>query len=297
MLTDALDRTLSEEDQVIFDRHLAICPDCSRMFIDARLGADLLQKLHQARPEPAANLLDRILASTGPIAELPTPIRPRQATLLDLPLPAPATIGGVLPSYATEASYATGKILPFHKRLSGAFKLSSVRHTLMQPRLAMTAAMAFFSIALTLNLTGIRITNLRASDFTPSSIKRTFYDTNARVVRSIDNLRVVYELESRVRDLQRDSDSNTPAPQETSPAPAKSNPTGEQPQNEQDQQKRSNPRQRSGSSRSLGIGHLLQFTASLAQSGSSPEPEHERPQVFAIFTPKITNFIEQGGQA
>jgi hypothetical protein len=211
----------------------------------------------------------------------------------------PATIGGVLPSYATEASYATGKILPFHKRLTNAFKLSSVRHTLMQPRLAMTAAMAFFSIALTLNLTGIRITNLRASDFTPSSIKRTFYDTNARVVRSIDNLRVVYELESRVRDLQRDSDSNTPAPQETSPAPVQSNPNGEQPRNDQDQQKqqkRSNPRQRSGSSRSLGIGHSLQFTTSLAQSGSSPEPDRKRQQVF-LFTPTIFNTIEQGGQA
>ncbi len=97
----------------------------------------------------------------------------------------------------------------------------------MQPRLAMTAAMAFFSIALTLNLTGVRITQLRASDFTPSSIKRSFYDANAKVVRSIDNLRVVYELESRVHDLQRDSDSNTTPAPESAPAP-QNTPSGDQ---------------------------------------------------------------------
>ena len=31
----------------------------------------------------------------------------------------------------------------------------------------MTAAMAFFSIALTLNLTGIKLTEMRAADFSP----------------------------------------------------------------------------------------------------------------------------------
>ncbi len=88
---------------------------------------------------------------------------------------------------------------------------------MLQPRLAMTAAMAFFSIALTLNLTGVRLTDLRASDLKPSSIMRSASQAKASVVRYTDNLRVVYELESRVRDLQRSSDDNgstsTPAPQ------------------------------------------------------------------------------------
>ena len=36
----------------------------------------------------------------------------------------------------------------------------------------MTAAMAFFSIALTLNLTGIKLTEIRASDLTPFAAAR-----------------------------------------------------------------------------------------------------------------------------
>ena len=71
----------------------------------------------------------------------------------------------------------------------------------------MTAAMAFFSVALTLNLTGIQSTDLRASDLRPSSITRSFAQANAHVVRYYDNLRVVYELESRVHDLQHTTDS------------------------------------------------------------------------------------------
>ncbi|HTH52361.1 MAG TPA: anti-sigma factor [Edaphobacter sp.] len=297
MLTDALDRTLSAEDQTIFDRHLAICPDCSRMFIDARLGADLMSKLHDSRPEPTSALLERILATTGPEAEKYAASTARQNTLLSYPAPAAAA--------AIPAAYTASNVLPFKKRLANAFRPSALAHTLMQPRLAMTAAMAFFSIALTLNLTGVHITQLRASDFTPSSIKRTFYDTNARVVRSIDNLRVVYELESRVRDLQRDSDGgDATVPAQNSPAPSQSNSPSDQNKNDrnqapeqQNQEKRSNPHPRSGSSRSLGLERSRKFTASLAQPGSSPEPGHEAPQVFDIFTPKIYNSIEQGGQA
>jgi Putative zinc-finger len=300
MLTDALDRTLSAEDQAVFDRHLAICPDCSRMFIDTKLGVDLLAKLHGSRPQPSATLLERILATTGPAADLSASSMTQQKGLLSGPMAIPATVSGISGGYIPGTVYATRKVLPFHKRLTGAFKFANVRHTLMQPRLAMTAAMAFFSIALTLNLTGVRITDLRASDFTPSSLKRTFYDTNARVVRSIDNLRVVYELESRVRDLQRDSDSSTaPAPQVTTPAPAQSNPSEDQHRNDpnQEEQKRSNPRPRSGSSRSLGLDHSLEFTASLAHPGSSPEPVHERRKIFTFFTPTVFNSVEQGGQA
>jgi hypothetical protein len=297
MLTDALDRTLSKDEQTLFDRHLAICPDCSRMFIDARTGADLLQKLKISPPEPSATLLERILATTGPATELVTPVVSHQNTL-GLLTPVPIAASAQAP-----VVYATGKVLPFRQRVVNAFKLTGVRHTLMQPRLAMTAAMAFFSIALTLNLTGIQITHLRPSDFTPSSLKRTFYDTNARVVRSIDNLRVVYELESRVRDLQRDSDSSgATTPQSTSPAPVQ-NPSSDQQRNDQklqdqqNQQKRPNPRPRSGSSRSLRQDPSQVFTASLTEPEFSPNSGHEPRQAFVVFTPTVINPIDQGGHA
>ena len=80
----------------------------------------------------------------------------------------------------------------------------------MQPRLAMTAAMAFFSITLTLNLTGVHLSDLRAADLTPSNLKHSFYHANASVVRYYTNLRVVYELESRVNEIKRNDDDSSP---------------------------------------------------------------------------------------
>ena len=296
MLPDVFDRSLSPDEQAIFDRHLAICPDCSRMFIDAQRGAAWLEMLRSPRPEPTADLLERILASTGPAAGLPA-VSPVEAnTLLGQPMlvPAAATVA--------PAPYVSGKVLPFRQRFANAFRVQAMRHTLMQPRLAMTAAMAFFSVALTLNLTGIRITQLKASDFTPSSIKRSFYDANAKVVRSIDNLRVVYELESRVHDLQRDSDSNTTPAPESAPAP-QNTPSGDQQPDDQktpeqkDQQKQSSPRPRSGSSRSVQPQRSLQYTASLSQPGSSPETGLEPRKSFVVFTPNYFNNVRQGGHA
>ena len=76
----------------------------------------------------------------------------------------------------------------------------------------MTAAMAFFSIALTMNIAGVRLSSLRAADLKPSSVRKSFWAANGRVVRYYDNLRVVYELESRVHEMQRESDTDN-APQ------------------------------------------------------------------------------------
>jgi hypothetical protein len=73
-----------------------------------------------------------------------------------------------------------------------------------QPRLAMTAAMAFFSIALTLNLTGVRLNNLHAADFTPSGLWHNASDMSASATRSFQNMRVVYQVESRVSELRGD---------------------------------------------------------------------------------------------
>jgi hypothetical protein len=74
----------------------------------------------------------------------------------------------------------------------------------------MTAAMAFFSIALTLNLTGVRLRDLRASNFTPSALKRTVADMNASATRKFENNRAVYQVESRLSELHND-DNASPA--------------------------------------------------------------------------------------
>ncbi|MDE1178148.1 MAG: zf-HC2 domain-containing protein [Edaphobacter sp.] len=287
LLADALDHTLSADEQAVFDLHLTTCADCSRMYMDARRGADWLVMLKDAQPEPGGDLLARILATTGPrveVSEPETSFEPN--TLLGRPVAVPQAVPA--------AAYGA-KVLPFRQRVVNAFHIQTLRHTFMQPRLAMTAAMAFFSIALTMNLTGIHLTQLRASDFTPSSIRRSFYDTNARVARSIDNLRVVYELESRVRDLQQhDNEESAPASQAA--------PSGDQ-QNDQktpEEHKQPAPRPRSGSSRSNVPGNSRQFTASVTNHNHSVQPGSPQPAVrltqVSFVTPNVIRH-HQGGQA
>lgn len=272
MLADALDHLLSPEDQQVFDLHLASCADCSRMYKEARRGADWLVMLKDSQPEPPADLLSRILASTsqssaGPATNV-VPMVSETAveanTLLARPQLVPAAGA---PAYA-------GNVIPFRQRMVNVFRVQTLRHNFMQPRLAMTAAMAFFSIALTLNLTGVHLTQLRASDFTPSSLKRSFYDTNARVVRSFDNLRVVYELESRLQDLQR----STPEPAGTD-----NNQNGNSNDQKQDdksapaEQKQPAPR-RPGSSSTNLPARRLQYTAAVTQKQYAPHDGYPQPE-------------------
>jgi hypothetical protein len=231
MLSDALDGTLSATDQATFDLHMAGCPTCTTMLVDAQRGAAWMEMLKSPRPEPPITLLERIIAQTS--AKDAVPAAPPIVLGSTDRLRTPNTITGptLVPS-SVQPTFATN-VIPFRTRLNQGFR--SLGQTMLQPRLAMTAAMAFFSIALTLNLTGVRITDLRASDFKPSSIMRSAYEAKARVVRYSDNLRVVYELESRVRDLQRSSDDNgsssTQAPQNT-PAAGQQTPNQNQDQNQ-----------------------------------------------------------------
>jgi hypothetical protein len=94
-----------------------------------------------------------------------------------------------------------------------------LRKTVFEPRMALVAAMAFFSISLTLNLLGVKLTSFRASDLEPQAMRRAvtrqYAQANARVVHYYENLRIVYEVESRVHQLRQAADSPT-APEKTS---------------------------------------------------------------------------------
>jgi len=221
-LADALDGTLTPAAQASFDAHMAVCPACAQMLADARRGAAWLELLRDPRPEPPAHLLERILSQTAgrqtaAVAELQLPgaiVAPIPGAIV-APIPAPL-YGGAAPLPAGYAPAAMGKLIPFRSRFTSAVRASSIGQIMLQPRLAMTAAMAFFSIALTMNLTGVRLQDLHASDLRPGSLKRDFYSANARVVQYYEGLRVVYELESRVHDLESATGDDTPAGTQTS---------------------------------------------------------------------------------
>jgi hypothetical protein len=95
----------------------------------------------------------------------------------------------------------------------------------VQPRLVMTAAMAFFSIALTLSMTGVHLTALQWSDLRPSAVRsymeRQLAEASVPIVRYYDHLRFVYEVKSKVRELRGETGgegSGEPNRNETQPA-------------------------------------------------------------------------------
>jgi hypothetical protein len=184
MLADAVDEVLSEADRSWFDQHVSTCAGCTERLADAQRGAAWLEMLKSPRPEPSAQLMDRILAATSESQPMP-------GLLPAIPQPAPV------------------RILPFR------LPLPTFRGPWLEPRLAMTAAMAFFSVALTLNLSGVKLSELHARDLSPTNLKRTYYQTNAEVSRYYENLRVVRVMESRVQDLR---DANSDAEPEQQPA-------------------------------------------------------------------------------
>jgi len=200
MLADALDGTLSAADLELFDLHMAKCDPCSQLLADARRGAAWLEMLRIPPPEPPPALLERILTQTS--AQTSAEYLP--ALTGASVAPAFGGIAALAPGYVP----ARGNVVPFRSRVVAAVRTSAFGQIVLQPRLIMTAAMALFSIALTMDLTGVRPQDLKAGDLSPSSLRRDYYRASTRVVQYYEGLRVVYELESRVRDMESISNSN-----------------------------------------------------------------------------------------
>ena len=224
MLAGALAGTLSAEDQALFDGHITDCGSCSQLLAEAKRGAAWLQMLRGPEPAPPADLVEKIFAQTsgGPIAVSAAHSGNVAGT--------PALASGYAPGVGHPAVYRN--VIPFRQRI-----LTTLLHSGLQPRLAMTAAMAFFSIALTMNLTGVRLSDL---SLRPSVLKREFSAANASVARYYEGLRVVYELESRLHDLQTVQADEGPGSKQNAPqlqsnpgqSPAKK-PTDTKPQRNQ----------------------------------------------------------------
>jgi hypothetical protein len=164
-----------------FRAHAESCADCGPLFTQAESGKDWLRSL--AVVEPPANLVHNILARTS---------------MID-PAMAPALSSRQAPDswLARAREFASPVLTP-------------VLGFMAQPRLAMTAAMAFFSVALVMNLAGIHVSDLKNVDLRPSAITTNaslrYNQTTARVVKYYENIRFVYELESRMKELKKDSE-------------------------------------------------------------------------------------------
>lgn len=174
LLADALDGLLPEGKAAAFRAHSAECANCGDLLAHAEQGREWLGYLH-AEPDVPPALLGRILDRTVGVGSVPLPV-----------------------VAAGQGAGAAAMAMPW-------------RRNFHETRLLMTVAMAFFSIALTLNLAGVKLSNLTLADLKPSTIgstiSRQFYAARGSVVRYYDNMRFVYQLESRMRELRRTVES------------------------------------------------------------------------------------------
>ena len=183
LLSEALDRQLSGTRLESFQAHARTCSACGPLFSEAEAGQLMLKSL--AEVEAPRNLVHNILAST---------------TGID-------TARLRMPDTAQGAASFADRLRAFADRLA-----SPLFGLVRQPRFAMSFGMAFFSLTFAMSVAGVKVSDLKHVDLRPSAVKRTYYSTTGRVVKYYENIRFVYEIESRVRDLKRATNPAEPGP-------------------------------------------------------------------------------------
>jgi Putative zinc-finger len=204
LLTDALDGVLTGAELDRFQAHARICRMCGPLLAEAEAGRNWLKGLTEV--EPPVSLVANILASTTGVdtQRLRVPVRVPQPRVSWLERLQASVFGYLEPVWAT----------------------------VRQPRFAMSFGMAFFALSVGLTVLGVKPSDIRSISLRPTAIRHTYYATQARVVHYYENIRFVYEVESRVRELKRNM---APAAE---PGPAKQkdhkNDTTQQPEQKQE---------------------------------------------------------------
>jgi hypothetical protein len=174
LLAEALDegQGLVAKTREAFEAHRLSCPDCAPLFAEAQEGMLLLRTLQEV--EPPRNLVHNILAATSRAEG----------------------VASAIPQGA-KAGWWEG-----------------LRRTLRLPRLGFlhsrfvtSFCMAFFSLSLTLSLAGVKISDLARVDWHPNALRKSvvleYTQIEAKVMRYYDNMRLVYEVQSRVQQLKK----------------------------------------------------------------------------------------------
>jgi hypothetical protein len=205
--------------------HTSECASCREKISQARKGREWLLMLKMEPLIPPSDLVAKILARTTGASEtsharwsspkIPAETDARTADRYSLPgysFPDSETVA--IPGETVGDNGALG-----HDEIPSAISspvwqrpsVVLLRKTVFEPRIALVAAMAFFSLSLTLNLVGVKLTSFRVADLEPQAMRRAvtrqYAQANARVVHYYENLRIVYEVESRVHQLRQAADS------------------------------------------------------------------------------------------
>jgi Putative zinc-finger len=209
LLSDALDGVLSGTGLDRFQAHAAACQVCGPLLAEAEAGRNWLKGLTEV--EPPASVINNILASTTGVDTQ------RLRATLRSPQPRISWWEHV------QASLFGSVFEP-------------IWATVRQPRFAMSFGMAFFALSVGLTVAGVKPADLRQISLRPSAIRHTYYATQARVVHYYENVRIVYEVESRVREIKRTVAPAEPSRKESRPAKQKDdkNDTTQQPEQKQE---------------------------------------------------------------
>jgi anti-sigma factor RsiW len=166
LLCDYVDGTLDAAAKTTVEEHLAGCPACAELARDAAAAAGFLARV--APIEPPAELVTRILFQT--------PVR-----------------------------------RPSQERRRGIREwLGRWFEPILQPRLAMGMAMTILSFAMLGRFAGIQPRQLTAADLNPARVWAALDDrahrTWERAVKYYENLRFVYEIQTRLKELTDQED-------------------------------------------------------------------------------------------
>jgi hypothetical protein len=172
LLSQAIDGTLAGARLTEFEAHGRECQLCGPLLQEAESGRSWLKSLEEV--EPPAELVTNILLHTT----------------------------GVVSAKRYAAGQAGPASLVTRLREWGALIASPIVAVARQPRFAMSFGMAFFTLSVTLSVAGVKLSDIRHLDLRPSAIRRSYYETTGRVQKYYENIRFVYEIESRVRQFK-----------------------------------------------------------------------------------------------
>jgi len=115
-------------------------------------------------------------------------------------------------------------------------QVNAILHAIRHPRFAYAVAMTVFSLSLIVNISGLNLRRLNLHDLSPATwvyrANRAGHLLYARAEKFYDDLRIVYEIESRFRNARSendDQDKQTSKPSPPSGRPASTtDPKGQQ---------------------------------------------------------------------
>lgn len=191
LLCDYVDGTLRAGERTALEDHLAGCPACRQLAQDVTEVTAFFERV--PAPEPPAELLTRIMhhAPVGPGA-----VRGRAAD-------------------HASADHASDDARPsWLRRLFGGFFQGW-----LQPRYVMGMAMTILSFSMLARFAHIQPRQLRPSDLDPVKVWQGIDDHSHRVydraMKYYDNLRLVIEIQSRLREWSDQDAAQSAAAQGT----------------------------------------------------------------------------------